>query len=242
MKLILLLIGIVFLVPTPSLSFSGKNPRDHVPSELQWSLCGDSMDNIQKKLNLPIRKKSKQAIYYFDTPNSDLLKNQITLRLRKSPKGWTSDLKSSYEDPRDMPDFIPPSMKCEKNYYRDSKLVSCTSQYKGATLEAPLSKTQEQVIQSKIMPHIDTRKLAPQGPFERIKVTMAYTVPDSQDKKKTQTWTLDSVEGHIELSLRVPRTSDDFYYEQTSQVLKEKGLTLCPEQKGRLTKILKNAP
>lgn len=210
-------------------SFGGQNPGENIKTRLYWSICEPSAEALHKKLALPIIKKFKSTNYYYETQSKDFFKSKYTLRLQKLNDKWSSDLKMDFDDPREIPDFIPPSMTCEKNYYPSEKFLACKIHFKKASQEKPISETQEDQIEEKFKKDIAAIKLESFGPFEGSVMKLKYQMQN----KKNFTLEIHEVKGKkIDLSVRVGRVKDDVYFEELSKFLADKKVELCPNQKG----------
>ncbi len=227
---------VTFLIFTTihTFGFGGNNPGENIKSDLKWNICEANLDSVHKKLGLTILKKFSQSTYFLDTKNKDLLKNKYTIRLDKQNNKWSSDLRMNYNDPREIPDFIPPSMTCEKNYYKDEKFLSCKVHHKKASLETPLSHTQEDYLEEKLKKDINAIFLEKTGSFEGTSMKVKYPAQN----KKNLTLTIEEIKGQfIQISTRVDRLKDDVFFEELSEFFKSKNLQLCPEQKNQPLKL-----
>ncbi len=214
--------------------FGGNNPGENIKSDLKWNICESSLDAVHKKLGLPILKKFSQSTYFLDTKDKDLLKNKYTIRLDKLNNKWSSDLRMNYNDTREIPDFIPPSMTCEKNYYKEEKFLSCKVHYKKASQDTPLSHTQEDYLEEKLKKDINAIHTKTFGPFDGFSMRVKYAAQN----KKNLTLNLEEIKGHwIQISARVGRIKDDVYFEELTEFFKSKNLQLCPEQKHTVPSI-----
>lgn len=235
MKNLILLLFVLILC-----SFGNKNaPGENIKTELKWSLCEPSIESAQKKLALPVLKKFARQTYYFDTKAKDLHNVKYTIRLHKENNKFSSILKMDYDDPRDIPAFIPPSMKCEKNLNKDEQFLACNVTHKKATFEKPLTETQEGYLQKKLKKDISLIHLTSFGPFDGAFMKLKY-----QTKSKDNiTLTLEEVRGKsntIDLFALVKREKDAAYFEEISNLLASKNITLCPNQKNQLPAVLDN--
>lgn len=227
------LIVIIFL--NLSWSSTPKTASNTIKNtEIQWSICENSVDEILTKLNNKILSSTKRDLSYFDDPSLNLYKHGIQIRKRGTPGNYKLTAKTQYHSAQHIPwEWLgEKKFKCEQDLVGIKNILACSID--SIFVQNKFLNPDQIELISKHSPEVDLSLLQEFGPVENT----IWELPSENGEL-----TLDEVElpNNINIFAISVRTKIQNTFEvkkEIEKLLSAKKIKLCAEQKGKTIQIL----
>ncbi len=214
-------------------SISAARKNEIKKAEVQFEVCEQDANVILTKLGLPPSSSEFAQIMYYDTPQMDLLRRDVVIKLKKSDNKMKSTAKIKNINLNEIPwDFLEGhDYKCERDVYLNLDRISCSLNHKVDSNNV-VSKYQFELIK---MLRFDLSKsvLEQLGPVD----TFEYKVINNSLELVVEQSQVRGTVAAIELSTKVPVENMQKTQAEIFQMLKVKNINLCTDQHGKIKKI-----
>ncbi len=202
-------------------------------AEVQFEICEPDAKVVLAKLELPPTSSEYLQMMYYDTPQMDLFRREVVIKLKKSKTKLKSTAKIRDIKLNEIPwDYLEgKDYKCERDVYLNLDRISCSLNY-DVDPNNVISKYQFELIK---MLRFDLSKsvIEQLGPVD----TVEYKVINNSLELVVEQSQVRGTVAAIELSTKVPVENFPKVQAELFQFLKNKNVNLCTDQHGKIKKI-----
>lgn len=232
MKLKTIFISIIFF---SSIGWSLLlNANEIVLSEVKWSICDGTSNEILTKLNQKVKKSKSRFVSYFDNRSLTLYTRGIQIRKRGNLDDFELTVKAQYQTVDDVPWnwLSDKNYKCEQDIIGLKSILACSIDSKFDS-HAFMDQSQIDLI-SKSSSDVDLNHLVEFGPVKNTSWKLIY----EQSEMVLEELELPKNINIHELSIRVNTEDVSVVKNKIENLFSSVKINLCPEQKGKTIQVL----
>ncbi len=208
---------------------------DIVQTEIKWSICDGTSDEILTKLNQKVKKSKSRLVSYFDNTSLTLYSRGIQIRKRGNPDDFEITVKAQYQTSAEIPWgwLSDKNYKCEQDIIDIKSILACSIDSK---FDSQVFMDQSQIdLISKRSTDVDLNHLAEFGPVKNTSWKLIY----EKGEMVLEELELPNKVNIHELSVRVNIANVSIVKNEIQNKILSANISLCPEQKGKTIQVLK---
>lgn len=218
-----------------SLAQTGEAEKNKVKkAEIQFEICEPSVGVILKKLQLSASSTKTKEVFYHDTDNLDLIRQNVVLKISSASSKLQSiaKVKNLSEDSIPWNELENHDHKCELDIYLDLSRISCS-----------LSEVLKNNTDILSLPQVNFIKATGLNPiYPNMKsfgpvATLSQTVKDSKYNMVIESSFVGRKLAAIEFSVRTDIKDARKAQTELKYLLDEAGVILCSDQQGKIKRI-----
>lgn len=206
-------------------------------AEIQFEICEPNVESLLEKLQLSESSTQTKQIFYYDSENLDLIRQNVAIKISPSESKSQSSVKIKDIDEDSIPWKLlkDQDSKCEEDIYLDLSRISCGINHSFTKTQNILSSAQFNLMQEMNIAIPAQDRLQSFGPVTTAEQSFAM-------KDYKLVIEASSVREHlatIELSVRVERHQALKIQNELVDLLNQAHVILCEDQQGKIKRLFK---